>query len=262
LTFLLFILLEVFLLILTGVCSDSFLVDADLDRVALTGLPSMVVSVLQLFFSYTVFLHEMLPAVVRHDVSKISDNIIIHYIIYLFLLLVSVLLPARMMTMAMSLKSDTSEEESEIAFYLYVIVVQVIWTAAIWVFKGGALEWDAKPRKCFVDVWAWLFDEAPYNQMPGDKEEQPGDKEEQQSHQQQPDGSWTPRSGNWTTKLREEIEAAVKEAAKLPPKEGKKKLRDLRLKWHPDKHPDLKWMADEVTKIINDAVDRHFNDAP
>lgn len=53
------------------------------------------------------------------------------------------------------------------------------------------------------------------------------------------------------------IEAAVAEAASMPEEERKKKIRALRLKWHPDKHDVLKEMASEVTKIINEAVERH-----
>lgn len=51
------------------------------------------------------------------------------------------------------------------------------------------------------------------------------------------------------------IERAVKEAAELPDEERKKKLRALRLKWHPDKHDVLKDMATEVTKMINEAIE-------
>ena len=34
-------------------------------------------------------------------------------------------------------------------------------------------------------------------------------------------------------------------------------VRQLRLKWHPDKHDVLKEMAEEVTKIINETVEKH-----
>ena len=57
------------------------------------------------------------------------------------------------------------------------------------------------------------------------------------------------------------IEEAVKEAAKLPEEERKKKIRALRLKWHPDKHDVLKEMANEVTKMINEAVERCDKDS-
>ena len=52
------------------------------------------------------------------------------------------------------------------------------------------------------------------------------------------------------------IEKAVAEAAKLPESQRSKKLNALRLKWHPDKHDVLKEMAEEVTKMINEAVEQ------
>ena len=55
------------------------------------------------------------------------------------------------------------------------------------------------------------------------------------------------------------VEEAVREAAKLPEEECKKKIRALRLKWHPDKHEVLKEIASEVTKCINEAVERHVS---
>jgi len=57
--------------------------------------------------------------------------------------------------------------------------------------------------------------------------------------------------------VKQAIEVAVKEAASLPAEERKKKIRALRLKWHPDKHEVLKEMANEVTKMINEAVEHH-----
>ena len=36
----------------------------------------------------------------------------------------------------------------------------------------------------------------------------------------------------------------------------KQKLRELQKKWHPDKHEVLKEVAEEVTKMINEAVDK------
>ena len=47
----------------------------------------------------------------------------------------------------------------------------------------------------------------------------------------------------------------MKEAAALPQDEKNKKIKQLRLKWHPDKHEVLKEMAEEVTKIINECVE-------
>ena len=57
------------------------------------------------------------------------------------------------------------------------------------------------------------------------------------------------------TKTKEAIEKAVKEAASLPADERRKKLKALRLKWHPDKHEVLREMAEEVTKIINKCIE-------
>ena len=49
-----------------------------------------------------------------------------------------------------------------------------------------------------------------------------------------------------------------KRPSKRPPRcQGRsvaKKLRALKLKWHPDKHEHLKEMAEEVTKMINQIV--------
>ena len=69
----------------------------------------------------------------------------------------------------------------------------------------------------------------------------------------------TPRDGAFGmthTRTRAAIETAVREAAKLPEPERRRKLGQLRLKWHPDKHEVLKEMATEVTKLINDAIER------
>ena len=57
------------------------------------------------------------------------------------------------------------------------------------------------------------------------------------------------------TRTKEAVMKAVGEAAKMPVDERRKKLRQLRLKWHPDKHDVLKELAEEVTKLINQAVD-------
>ena len=59
---------------------------------------------------------------------------------------------------------------------------------------------------------------------------------------------------------RDAIEKAVKEAAALPAEERRKKIRALRLKWHPDKHEVLKEMAGEVSKMINECVSRLIKD--
>jgi hypothetical protein len=63
------------------------------------------------------------------------------------------------------------------------------------------------------------------------------------------------------TRTREAIVKAVHEAAKLPADERAKKLRALRLKWHPDKHDVLKELAEEVTKLINECVTQLDRDA-
>lgn len=57
------------------------------------------------------------------------------------------------------------------------------------------------------------------------------------------------------TRSKEAIVKAVHDAAKLPSAERRKKIRALRLKWHPDKHETLKELAEEVTKLINVCVD-------
>ena len=57
------------------------------------------------------------------------------------------------------------------------------------------------------------------------------------------------------TKTKEAIEKAVKDAASLPADERRKKLKALRLKWHPDKHEVLREMAEEVTKMINKCIE-------
>ena len=48
------------------------------------------------------------------------------------------------------------------------------------------------------------------------------------------------------SRTKEAVSKAVAEAAKLPADERGKKLRQLRLKWHPDKHDVLKDLAEEV----------------
>merc|ERR1712054_433314 len=56
-------------------------------------------------------------------------------------------------------------------------------------------------------------------------------------------------------RTKDAIEKAVWEAAKLPNEERQRKLKQLRAKWHPDKHEVLKEMAEEVSKIINASID-------
>ncbi|GIL61014.1 hypothetical protein Vafri_15436 [Volvox africanus] len=54
--------------------------------------------------------------------------------------------------------------------------------------------------------------------------------------------------------IRTAIQAAVAEAAKCGEEERRKRIRQLQLRWHPDKNPVLTEFATEVTKIINEAV--------
>ncbi|GIL90549.1 hypothetical protein Vretimale_17499 [Volvox reticuliferus] len=54
--------------------------------------------------------------------------------------------------------------------------------------------------------------------------------------------------------IRTAIQAAVAEAAKCSEEERRKRIRQLQLRWHPDKNPVLTEFATEVTKIINEAV--------
>jgi len=53
-----------------------------------------------------------------------------------------------------------------------------------------------------------------------------------------------------------DIKKHVEEAHQLPAAEKKKKLRDLRMRWHPDKNPMLRGLADEISKIINTEIER------
>lgn len=56
-------------------------------------------------------------------------------------------------------------------------------------------------------------------------------------------------------KTKEAIQQAVQEAAVLDKAECAKRIKQLRLRWHPDKNPVLQEFATEVTKIINKAVE-------
>mmetsp|Transcript_26821 Transcript_26821/g.69534 ORF Transcript_26821/g.69534 Transcript_26821/m.69534 type:complete len:401 (-) Transcript_26821:48-1250(-) len=53
---------------------------------------------------------------------------------------------------------------------------------------------------------------------------------------------------------REAIQQAVKETAGLSAGERKKQIRQLQLRWHPDKNPVLRELAGEVSKLINEAA--------
>jgi hypothetical protein len=57
------------------------------------------------------------------------------------------------------------------------------------------------------------------------------------------------------TNVKKSIESAVHDMASLPENEQRKKIKQLRLRWHPDKNnPVLGEFAAEVTKIINESV--------
>ncbi|MEW5316917.1 MAG: hypothetical protein WDW38_008256 [Sanguina aurantia] len=59
-----------------------------------------------------------------------------------------------------------------------------------------------------------------------------------------------------TASIRASIFAAVAEAFSCSEEERKKKLRQLQLRWHPDKNPVLADLATEVSKMINEAIAR------
>ncbi len=56
--------------------------------------------------------------------------------------------------------------------------------------------------------------------------------------------------------VRREVEAAVLEATACEEGERRQRIRALQLRWHPDKNPVLRELATEVTKMINEAVER------
>ncbi len=59
--------------------------------------------------------------------------------------------------------------------------------------------------------------------------------------------------------IKKKIEEAVAEANACDELQRKFKIKELRLRWHPDKNPLLQEFATEVTKIINEAI---ANSAP
>merc|ERR1712216_463473 len=61
------------------------------------------------------------------------------------------------------------------------------------------------------------------------------------------------------SKIQESVREAIQEASQLPLAEKKKALRDLRVRWHPDKNKMLKEFATEVSKMINDELERMEN---
>uniref|UniRef100_A0A7S0WPS9 J domain-containing protein n=1 Tax=Chlamydomonas leiostraca TaxID=1034604 RepID=A0A7S0WPS9_9CHLO len=54
--------------------------------------------------------------------------------------------------------------------------------------------------------------------------------------------------------IRASVQAAVREACECGEEEKRRRLRQLQLRWHPDKNPVLTEFATEVTKLINEAV--------
>lgn len=84
---------------------------------------------------------------------------------------------------------------------------------------------------------------------------------QQQAAQRQPPGnsdSGSSGSGGAFSlaSIRTAIQAAVAEAATCGDEERRKRVRQLQLRWHPDKNPVLTEFATEVTKIINEAVEQ------
>jgi len=57
--------------------------------------------------------------------------------------------------------------------------------------------------------------------------------------------------------IRRAIEQAVADAYSCEPEARRKRIKALRLKWHPDKHQVLRGLAEEVTKLINEAIQIH-----
>jgi len=55
-------------------------------------------------------------------------------------------------------------------------------------------------------------------------------------------------------KITQDVKDSIAEACKLPVVEKKKALRDMRMRWHPDKNGMLKELAADVFKIINDEL--------
>ncbi|PNW69894.1 hypothetical protein CHLRE_17g697200v5 [Chlamydomonas reinhardtii] len=91
--------------------------------------------------------------------------------------------------------------------------------------------------------------------------------QQQQQHQQQPTSDGGSGSGSASgggggggagvfslATIRTAIHGAVAEAAACGEEERRKRVRQLQLRWHPDKNPVLTEFATEVSKIINEAV--------
>lgn len=54
---------------------------------------------------------------------------------------------------------------------------------------------------------------------------------------------------------RQAIGEELREARSLPHDQRRRRLRAMRLQWHPDKHTALKELASEITKLINEAIE-------
>ncbi|KAG2423520.1 hypothetical protein HXX76_015268 [Chlamydomonas incerta] len=88
-------------------------------------------------------------------------------------------------------------------------------------------------------------------------------RQQQQQQQQQPTSDGGSGSGSGSgggaavfslASIRTAVHAAVAEAATCGEEERRKRVRQLQLRWHPDKNPVLTEFATEVSKIINEAV--------
>mmetsp|Transcript_15584 Transcript_15584/g.33804 ORF Transcript_15584/g.33804 Transcript_15584/m.33804 type:complete len:277 (+) Transcript_15584:130-960(+) len=58
------------------------------------------------------------------------------------------------------------------------------------------------------------------------------------------------------------IQEAVQDACKCDEDEKRRRLKQLQLRWHPDKNPVLAELATEVTKLIHEAVAQHTGGKP
>ncbi|KAF5826849.1 hypothetical protein DUNSADRAFT_1886, partial [Dunaliella salina] len=55
--------------------------------------------------------------------------------------------------------------------------------------------------------------------------------------------------------IRQQVQNAVKEVCQCEDEEKRKRLlRQMQLRWHPDKNPLLTEIATEVTKLLNEAT--------
>lgn len=61
---------------------------------------------------------------------------------------------------------------------------------------------------------------------------------------------------NLLAEAQQEISEIIEEAYQLPPEDRKQKIKELRLRWHPDKNPMLKSLATDIMKIINHEIEK------